>query len=92
MIKAGLDKIEEAKSSGLWDNAYTNKKREKMPAVLKEAFLGNKSAWHNFRKFANTYRNMYIGWVIGAKTEETRIKRIKEVVKRSLINKKPGIL
>ena len=91
MTKAGLDKIEVAKSSGFWDNAYTNKKREKMPDVLKEAFFKNKSAWDNFRKFANTYRNMYIGWVIGAKTEETRTKRIKEVLKRSLLNKKPGI-
>jgi uncharacterized protein YdeI (YjbR/CyaY-like superfamily) len=91
MTKAGLDKIEEAKSSGFWDSAYTNKKREKIPAILKKALLKNKGTWDNFRKFANTYRNMYIGWVDGAKTEETRTKRIKEVLKRSLLNKKPGI-
>ncbi|MFC1983019.1 YdeI/OmpD-associated family protein [Chloroflexota bacterium] len=34
---------------------------------------------------------MYIGWVIGAKTEETRKKRILEVLKRSALNKKPGM-
>jgi hypothetical protein len=34
---------------------------------------------------------MYIGWVNNAKTERTRKKRIYEVVKRSIDNKKPGI-
>jgi uncharacterized protein YdeI (YjbR/CyaY-like superfamily) len=49
------------------------------------------TALNNFENFANTYRNMYIGWVTGAKTEETRKKRIAEVVKRSALNRKPGI-
>jgi len=34
---------------------------------------------------------MYIGWVKNAKTEETRKRRIQEVVKKSLKNKKLGI-
>jgi hypothetical protein len=34
---------------------------------------------------------MYIGWVTGARTEETRKKRIAEVVERSILNKKPGM-
>ena len=41
--------------------------------------------------FANSYRNMYVGWVKNAKTKETRKKRISEVVKNSLENKKTGI-
>ena len=91
MTPAGLVKIEEARSNGTWENAYTNKKKEKMPADLKEALSGNKAAWENFQKFANSYRNMYIGWVNDAKTDTTRKRRISEVVKRSVINKKPGI-
>ncbi|MFE3845869.1 YdeI/OmpD-associated family protein [Thermoplasmatota archaeon] len=42
--------------------------------------------------FANSYRNMYIGWIKNAKTDNTRTKRISEVVKRSKDNKKPGII
>jgi len=91
MTDAGLAKIEEAKESGLWDTAYTNKVRERMPSDLKKALLTDKNSWNNFQGFANSYRNMYIGWVNGAKTEETRNRRIVEVVKRSLMNKKPGI-
>ncbi len=89
MTPAGLAKIEEAKNSGAWAEAYTNKIRDEIPPDLKKALMGNAEAWVNFEGFANTYRNMYMGWVSGAKTEETRKKRIIEVVKRSALNKKP---
>ena len=91
MTQAGFDKIEIAKKQGFWDTAYTNLVKEKLPSDLKNALLANKKAWNNFQNFANSYRNTYIGWVNNAKTEMTRKKRISEVVKRSLKNKKPGI-
>lgn len=91
MTQAGLEKIEEAKRQGLWDIAYTNKVKERIPADLKQALLADPRAWENFQRFANSYRNMYCGWVRGAKTIETRKKRIIEVVRRSRQNKKPGI-
>ena len=50
----------------------------------------NKTAWNNFQHFANSYRNMYIGWVKSAKTEKTRKNRISAVVKRSFDNTKLG--
>ena len=92
MTDAGLVKIEEAKKNGLWYAAYTNKDREDIPEDLDKALLQNKEAWNNFHNFANSYWNMYIGWVNSAKTEETRRRRITEVVKRSSLNKKPGIV
>ena len=91
MTQAGLYKIEEAKRQGFWNSAYTNKVKEKMPSDLKNALMKNRIAWNNFQKFANSYRNMYIGWIKNAKTEKTRKRRIGEVVQRSLNNKKPGI-
>jgi uncharacterized protein YdeI (YjbR/CyaY-like superfamily) len=91
MTEAGLEKINLAKKQGLWDSAYTSKKKERLQADLKKALLSNEIAWKNFNNFANSYRNMYIGWVKNAKTDLTRKKRIKEVVKRSIENKKPGV-
>jgi len=88
MTDAGLVKIQEAKKNGLWENAYTNKTKETIPADLKEALMKEKKAWENFQRFANSYRNMYIGWVNNAKTAETRMKRIKKIVEQSLLNKK----
>jgi uncharacterized protein YdeI (YjbR/CyaY-like superfamily) len=91
MTPAGFDKIEEAKKQGFWDTAYTNLVKERLPSDLKKALIVNKKAWNNFQNFANSYRNMYIGWVKNAKNEETRKKRISKVVKSSLDNKKLGI-
>jgi uncharacterized protein YdeI (YjbR/CyaY-like superfamily) len=88
MTEAGLAKILQAKRNGLWDIAYTNKTKDSIPADLKEALMSEKEAWDNFQRFANSYRNMYIGWVNSAKTDETRMKRIKKIVERSLLNKK----
>jgi len=90
MTNAGLVKVEEAKKNGKWEEAYTNRKKDEIPDDLEAALLKNRTAWLNFQKFANSYRNMYIGWVIGAKTEETRKRRIAEVIKRTILNKKPA--
>jgi uncharacterized protein YdeI (YjbR/CyaY-like superfamily) len=91
MTSAGLARIEEAKKNGYWDAAYTNRTRDEVPSDLKEALMADPKALSNFEGFANSYRNMYVGWVIGAKTWETRRKRIAEVVRRSALNKKLGI-
>ena len=91
MTQAGLAKIEEAKSNGYWDSAYTNRIMDELPLDLKNALIQDKDAWHHFQRFANSYRNNYIGWVNMAKSEETRKRRISEVVKRSSMNKKPGM-
>lgn len=88
MTDAGLVKIQEAKKNGLWESAYTNRTKDDIPFELKEALMKEKKAWDNFQRFANSYRNMYIGWVNGAKTPETRTKRIKKVVEQSALNKK----
>jgi len=92
MREAGLLKIEEAKKNGNWDNAYTSAQPEEMPGDLIEALEKNTVAGENFYGFANSYKNMYIGWVNAARTEATRKRRIDEVVRRSRLNQKPGIM
>ena len=92
MIKAGFDMIEIAKKNGQWEKAYTSQKKEEMPDYLEKELKKNKLAWKNFNNFANSYRNIYIGWVIAAKRPETKEKRITAVIERSLKNQKPGMM
>ncbi len=92
MTKAGLEKIKEAKKSGKWDEAYTSKKVVEIPSDLTIALSKNKVASTNFLNFADSYKNMYINWVNSAKKEETRQRRIMEVVNRASKNKKPGMM
>lgn len=88
MMPEGLVTIKQAKISGAWDCAYTNKTTDPVPADLEEALMKNKPAWSNFQKFTNSYRNMYIGWIAAAKTKETRTRRIERVTELSEQNKK----
>lgn len=92
MTKAGLKKIEEAKKNGKWTEAYTSRKKLTLPSDLKNALMKNKKAWKNFNGFANSYQNIYIGWITNAKREVTCKKRINDVVRRSALNQKPGMM
>ncbi|OGO22882.1 MAG: hypothetical protein A2Z28_02770 [Chloroflexi bacterium RBG_16_51_9] len=89
MTAAGLAKIEEAKKSGAWDNAYVLREKQEIPADLEEALSKNKVAWDNFHSFPPSRRNPYIYWLNEAKTPATRQRRIAEVVTRSAMPKRP---
>ncbi len=88
MTEAGLTKIEVAKKTGVWSDAYGQKTEPIVPSDLKAALLKNKKAWENWTKFANSYQNRYIRLVLRAKTEETRKKKINEIVKLAEQNRK----
>ena len=92
MTPAGLEKIEDAKKSGKWEGAYTSKKKVEIPKDLIAALLADPGAYRNFNNFADSYKNSYINWVNDAKKDETRLRRIKEVVIRSSKNQKPGMM
>jgi uncharacterized protein YdeI (YjbR/CyaY-like superfamily) len=63
-----------------------------IPPDLKEALSANKEALENFTNFAPGYRRLYIAWITDAKRKETREKRIKQTIKWSAENKKPGMM
>jgi uncharacterized protein YdeI (YjbR/CyaY-like superfamily) len=86
MADPGMAKVEDAKRSGEWDKAYAPSKPPRMPVDLKDALMKDSLAWKNFQAFAKSYRTTYIYWVSAAKREETRRKRIKEVVRRARRN------
>ena len=83
MTAPGMAKIEAAKKSGEWQKAYRPSQPPRMPKDLREALMQDELAWRNFRGFARSYRHTYIFWVTSAKREETRRKRIKEVVRKA---------
>jgi uncharacterized protein YdeI (YjbR/CyaY-like superfamily) len=93
MTKAGLTKFKETKTqnkSGL--KATPSKKKLFIPSDLKKVLVTNKKAWDNFNKFAPSYKKLYIRWIKDAKKRETRERRIKQTVKWSAQNKKPGMI
>ena len=90
MSEAGLKTIEKAKENGKWDIAYSSELAPTIPNDLTESLKKNELAWRNFHKFSNSTRLQYIYWVTTAKKDETRRKRIVEVVKKAIKNIRPS--
>lgn len=65
-------------------------KRTTIPRDLKKVLEKNKKACQNFKKFAPSYKREYVRWILSAKKEETRMRRIITVVERSAKDQKPG--
>lgn len=63
-----------------------------IPPELEKALKKNIVAWKNFNSFAPSYRKQYILWVMTAKREETRQRRIQKTVALSEQNKKTGMM
>ena len=86
MAAPGMAKVDAAKKSGEWDRAYAPSKPPRMPTDLRDALMKDGLAWRNFQGFAKSYRTTYLHWVLAAKREDTRRKRIREVVRRARRN------
>ncbi|MEX0315008.1 MAG: YdeI family protein [Allomuricauda sp.] len=80
MHKSGLTIIETAKKDGSWA-ALDDVENGVVPQDLQKAFGANKTASENFQNFTHGQRKSYLYWLHQAKREETRQKRIQEIIK-----------
>lgn len=94
MTEAGLQKIEEARKSGKWDNIQSKNdiKKVEAPLSFQAALVKNKLALKHFTALSQSYQNQYIAWIVNAKKEETRQRRIGKVIHLLMENKKPGMM
>jgi uncharacterized protein YdeI (YjbR/CyaY-like superfamily) len=58
----------------------------RMPGELKDSLIKDKKAMKNFEDFAPSTKKMFYRWILRAKTKETRMKRVDDVVKSALDN------
>ncbi|MBK8497629.1 MAG: YdeI/OmpD-associated family protein [Flavobacteriales bacterium] len=75
MAAAGLKKMEAAKRDGSW-TAIDAAEAMEMPPDLLRALRKNRKANLHYEAFPPGARKQIIGWVLGAKTESTRARRI----------------
>ena len=62
--------------------SYENKEAI-FPTDLELQFKSNKKAWNYFQSLAPSYRKPSINWVMSARQETTKLKRLKELIKDS---------
>lgn len=79
IIAIGLQKIENAKLDGSW-NALNASDNLEIQEDLLQTFEANNIAFENFDKFTNGVKKVILSWIYGAKTADTRAKRIAETV------------
>ncbi len=70
-----------AKKSGIY--SYEQRKNAQFTREQAKQFRANKAAWEFFRSQAAWYQRVTTWWVISAKREETKVKRLSLLIKHS---------
>ncbi len=91
MTEAGLAKVNHAKKNGSWEDSTPLYDANRIPPELKAALISNKVASDFYNNLAPSYKKQYNWWIVSAKREETREKRIKKAIRLLKKNKKLGI-
>lgn len=79
MTTAGMKAYNERDLSKTNQYSFEQEKHE-LPVKYEKRFKANKTAWENFHKFPPSYRKPAIWWVISAKQEETRLRRLDTLI------------
>lgn len=80
MHNSGLESIKTAKKNGSW-TSLDDVENGVIPKELQDAFDKNSIAFTNFKNFTRGQRKSYLYYLNQAKREETRQKRIVEIIK-----------
>jgi len=79
MQAAGLASFEKRIESKSKIYSYENDEKE-FTRDFKKQFKANKKAWEYFQSLAPSYRKVSTHWVMSAKQESTKIKRLNELI------------
>ncbi|WP_424000669.1 YdeI/OmpD-associated family protein [Maribacter sp. IgM3_T14_3] len=79
MHAAGLSSIKIAKENGSW-TSLDDVENGVIPEELQIAFDKNPDAFSNFKNFTQSQRKSYLYFLNQAKRQETKAKRIKEII------------
>ena len=79
MQPAGLESFKKRIESK--SRIYSHEKEaEELPGDFKKQLKANKKAWDYFQSLAPGYKKLSTHWVMGAKQETTRIKRLHQLI------------
>ncbi|MBI2427361.1 MAG: YdeI/OmpD-associated family protein [Ignavibacteriales bacterium] len=80
MTQEGLDLFEKRNVKNSKQYSFEQRKNPKLPAAYARKFKANKKAWAFFSTQAPWYQRTSTWWVISAKREETRMKRLRQLI------------
>jgi len=80
MRPAGLEAFSKRMESGSRIYSYETTEEASLPAGMETQFIQDVKAWHYFQSQAPAYRKVTIRWVMSAKQDATRQKRLNELI------------
>jgi uncharacterized protein YdeI (YjbR/CyaY-like superfamily) len=86
IVPEGLATIELAKQNGTWD-ALNDVENLLVPADLAGLFNKDKKAQQQFEAFSRSVKRAILEWLQSAKTDATRQKRLKQIVRMAAVGK-----
>lgn len=89
MTDQGFVAIEQAKKDSTWEIPKVQPINDDQINILIEALTGFEPASSNFAKMSRSVRITYTAHYLDAKSEETRKRRLQQIVERLNENKKP---
>jgi uncharacterized protein YdeI (YjbR/CyaY-like superfamily) len=92
MHPAGLAAFQKREGNLSEIYSYEQRKIAKLPAAYEKEFRARKTAWEFFQAQAPRYQRTCRFWVISAKQEETRLKRLAVLIEDSEHQRKIGLL
>jgi uncharacterized protein YdeI (YjbR/CyaY-like superfamily) len=87
MMPAGIAAYEKRKESRSGVYAYENEAKQ-LSDEYEKRFKNSETAWNFFEKQANWYKKQMISWVMTAKQEATRQKRLEKLIAASASQKR----
>ena len=80
MMEAGREAVLIAKENGTWSEALERENTDVIPPDLESALRRVKGALATYRGLPKSHKQRYLYWLQSAKRDETRRKRIQEIV------------
>lgn len=88
MHEAGLKAFGKRTSSK--SKIYSHEKpSDRLSSEYEKQFRSNKKAWKYFQALASGYRKLSIHWIMGAKQETTRMRRLQTIIDQSTTGTNP---
>lgn len=87
MRSAGLKAFQLSGQKNLRNYSY-EREHAKLRADMQKQLKANARAWHFFREQPPSYRKVAAWWVVSAKKEETKLKRLSQLIRDSAAEKR----
>jgi len=92
MRDAGLKAFHQRESGNSGVYSYEQRHSAKLSAAQERQFRAQKKAWDFFQQQPSGYRRITIFWVVSAKKDETRTKRLATLITESENGRRIGLL